>query len=57
VQIRVTWENNRGHVFDEIRKYKLLCTKTEIGHAFTFIPEGIISQTHYGDPNSTGKNE
>jgi hypothetical protein len=57
VLIRVTWENDIGHVFDEIRKYKLLCTKEGIGHAFTFIPEGIISQTHYGDHNSTEKNE
>lgn len=46
VLIRVTWKNNRGHVFDEIRKYKLLCTTKGIGHAFTFIPEGILSQTH-----------
>jgi hypothetical protein len=44
VHIRVTWENNQGHVFDEVRKYKLLCTKHEKGHSFTFIPEGIVSQ-------------
>jgi hypothetical protein len=43
--IRVTWENDRGHVFDEIRKYKLLCTTYEIGHAFSFIQEGIVSHT------------
>ena len=44
VMIRVTWENDQGHVFEEIHKYKLLCTTAEDGHAFTFIPEGIISQ-------------
>ena len=46
VFVRLTWENNRGHVFDEIHKYKLICTKgvSESGRAFTFIPEGIISQ-------------
>jgi len=44
VHIRVTWENDKGHVFDEIHKYKLLCTTAEEGHAFTFIPEGIISK-------------
>jgi hypothetical protein len=46
VFVRVTWENDRGHVFDEIHEYTLTCTKgvSESGRAFTFIPKGIISQ-------------
>ncbi len=44
VLMRVTWENKSGHVFDEIHKYKLLCTDVGQGLSFTFIPEGIISQ-------------
>ncbi len=44
VLMRVTWENESGHVFDEIHKYKLLCTDVGPGLSFTFIPEGIISQ-------------
>lgn len=43
VLVRVTWENIKGHVFDEIRKYRLICTKVESGRALTFIYEGIIS--------------
>jgi hypothetical protein len=44
IMVRVTWENKSGHVFDEIHEYELLCTETGIGHSFTFIPKGIISQ-------------
>jgi len=44
VLVRVTWENDSGHVFDEIHQYNLLCTKSGSGRSFTFIPEGIISQ-------------
>lgn len=44
VFVRVTWENKKGHVFDEIHKYTLLCTKKDLGRSFTFIPEGIESK-------------
>jgi len=52
VLVRVTWENDKGHVFDETHQYNLLCTesvqekdsKLDSGLSFTFIPEGIISQ-------------
>ena len=58
VFVRVTWKSKEkyGHVFDEVHKYRLICTKTprpdpkpndpnsSIGWAFTLIPEGIISQ-------------
>jgi hypothetical protein len=47
VKVRVTWENKDGYVFDEIHKYKLICTKKGKGHSFTFIPEGIVSQKKY----------
>jgi hypothetical protein len=44
ILVRVTWENESGYVFDEIHKYKLLCTESGSGLSFTFIPEGIKSQ-------------
>lgn len=50
VLVRVTWENLNDHVFDEVHKYRLICTKDTQptdqrgGRAFTFIPEGIISK-------------
>lgn len=51
VSVRVTWENdpNKGHVFDEIHRYTLICTVNTggvhpIGRSFTFIPEGITAQ-------------
>lgn len=51
VQVRVTWRNDRGHVFDEVHQYSLVCTldhdkeeKERIGYAFTLIPEGIVSR-------------
>lgn len=50
VWVRVTWQNLNRHVFDEVHQYRLICTKdTELtdpggGRAFTFIPEGVISQ-------------
>ena len=43
--MRVTWKSKDEHVFEKIQKYKLLCTTTGIGHAFTFINEGIVSKT------------
>lgn len=45
ILVRVTWKSEDEHVFEKITKYKLLCTTTGIGHAFTFINEGIVSQT------------
>ncbi|MCP4259201.1 MAG: hypothetical protein GY774_17090 [Planctomycetes bacterium] len=52
VLVRVTWENDKGYIFDEIHQYNLLCTesvqekdsKLDSGLSFTFIPEGVISQ-------------
>lgn len=44
VLVRVTWENDSGHVFDEIHQYNLLCAESGPGRSFTFIPEGVISQ-------------
>jgi hypothetical protein len=50
VFVRVSWQNKKGHVFDEIHKYKLVCTRDNegsdpgSGRAFTFIPEGVISR-------------
>jgi hypothetical protein len=46
VWVRVTWQNEQGHTFDEVHKYKLVCTKDKdepdrIGYAFTFVPEGV----------------
>lgn len=45
VLVRVRWRNEKGRAFDEIHKYKLLCTKNWIdkntprGRAFAFTPE------------------
>lgn len=52
VLVRVKWENSSGYVFDEVHKYKLICTKDNedpdpgSGRSFNFIPEGIISQNN-----------
>jgi len=52
VWIRVSWENKKGHVFDEIHKYRLICAKDNqephpgTGRAFTFIPHGIESKKY-----------
>ncbi|MBN1185474.1 MAG: hypothetical protein JXB49_24525 [Bacteroidales bacterium] len=43
VQVRATWQNKQNHIFDAVHQYKLVCTKVSEGRAFTFIPEGIIS--------------
>lgn len=50
ILIRTTWASKSGHVFDEIAKYTLLCTKdTEgkkigSGRSFTFLPGGKVSE-------------
>lgn len=44
VLVRVMWENEGGHVFDEVHKYELVCTPVDSGRAFTFIPKGIKSK-------------
>lgn len=51
VQARATWKNDRGHVFDEVHQYSLICTldqdkdpKGRIGYAFTLVPDGIVSK-------------
>lgn len=44
VLVRTIWKNERGHTFDRIRKYKLLCTSVDGGRSFTFIPQQIVSQ-------------
>ena len=43
VQVRVTWQNKQNHIFDSVHQYMLICTKVSEGRAFTFIPEGVIS--------------
>ncbi len=49
VWVRVTWQNVNQHIFDEVYKYRLICTRDNEsddpggGRAFTFIPEGAIS--------------
>ena len=46
IQIRVRWENENHHIFDEVHEYKLRCTiafKND-GRSFTFIPVGIVSK-------------
>jgi len=45
--VRFSWKSEYGHIFEKIKKYKLLCTKTGIGHSFSFFHEGIVSQTTY----------
>jgi hypothetical protein len=44
VLFRTTWKNEKGHVFDRIRKFKLVCTKVDNGTSFTFLPQDIIAQ-------------
>jgi len=51
VQVRATWKNDRGHVFDEVHQYSLICTldqdkdeKNRVGYAFTLVPDGIVSK-------------
>ena len=50
VLVRVTWENEHGHIFDEIHEYALIRTtdtkdsKDLGGRAFTFIPKGIVNK-------------
>ncbi len=51
VRVRVTWKNDRGHVFDEVHQYSLICTldqdkdeKNRVGYAFTLVPDGIVSK-------------
>lgn len=53
IWVRVTWRNEKDHIFDEIHKYKVICTKDadqgpNEGISFTFIPEGIVSQKATG---------
>jgi|GEM_PF-1574592 len=50
VLVRTTWTNSDHHIFDEVHKFRLICTddggrdSKGIGRAFTFIPEGKTSQ-------------
>lgn len=37
--VRVTWQNENKHTFDEIHKYRLICTREGLGRSFTFIPD------------------
>lgn len=43
VQARVTWNNKKGHSFDRIRNYKLVCTAVGTGMDFAFIPQDIVA--------------
>lgn len=38
------WENDKGHVFDRVRRYALICTKVGEGRSFAFVPQEIVSQ-------------
>lgn len=46
VLVRISWKNEKGHAFDAVKKYSLVCTKAGKegdkvrGRAFTFIPQG-----------------
>jgi hypothetical protein len=45
VSIRVTWQNEKGHVFDAVHDYRLIGTVSSAkGRSFTFIPKGLVSQ-------------
>lgn len=50
IYFRIKWASASSHVFDELHKYRLLCTKDSkgsqagTGRAFTFIPYGKISE-------------
>ncbi len=48
VLVRVAWKNDKGHVFDEVHRYRLIGTPitypSQFGYSFTFIPEGITSK-------------
>jgi hypothetical protein len=45
VFVRVSWRNKQNHIFDEVHRYKLVCTKADPGgYSFTFIPDGILSK-------------
>ncbi len=63
ISVRVTWQNdpNKGHVFDEIHRYTLICTVNTggvppTGISFTFIPEGVIAQKDTSiEPRGTAK--
>ena len=44
VLVRTTWQNERGHAFDRIRKFRLLGTRVNTGVSYTFVPQGIVAQ-------------
>jgi hypothetical protein len=45
VLVRVSWQNENQHTFDEIHAYTMLCTTAgDGGRAFTFVPQGIVSK-------------
>lgn len=47
VFIRVAWQNENRHIFDEIHEYVLICTTAGGGgKAFTMIPKGKASQKY-----------
>ena len=39
VSIRSRWKNEKGHVFEKISDYKLICTIVGNGRSFTMIPK------------------
>ena len=41
--VRTAWANEKGHTFDLIREYTLLCTFANGGRHYSFIPENIVS--------------
>lgn len=41
---RLIWKNKKGHAFDRIREFKLVCTSVDTGRAFAFIPQRIVAR-------------
>lgn len=44
VLVRVRWKNRKGHAFDRIRKFNLVCTTVGTGMDFDFIPQEIVAK-------------
>jgi hypothetical protein len=44
IRIRVRWENQKRHLFDEIHDYYLVCTTVGNGKSYTLIPAGTVTR-------------
>lgn len=47
ILFRVRWQNEFGYRFDEIRKFRLLCTSVGEGRSYTLIPRGTLSRKEF----------